>query len=55
MIIWGISYLVCLMYGVDMSQEVKAFFACLSWLELFSASFLVVFYIVTWLNERVSR
>lgn len=55
MIIWGVSYLVCLMYGVEMNPEARAFLVCLSWLEMLFESLGGVITLFTWLLERVSK
>lgn len=52
MIIWLITKLVCWMYGVEMIPEVKKFFVCVSWVELFLAALSVILFVFTRLNEH---
>jgi hypothetical protein len=55
MIIWCVSHLVCLMYGVEMTPEARWFFVCFSWLEMLFVTICVVIAFLTWLFERVSK
>ena len=52
MIVWVISKLVCLMYGVEMIPEARAFFLCMSWFEMLSVTLWGVITFFTWLIKR---
>ena len=55
MIVWLVSKLVCLMYGVEMIPEARAFLLTLSWIEMLLVTAWGVITFFTWLNERVSK
>ena len=55
MIVWLISNLVCLMYGVEMIPAAREFFVCMSWFEMLSVTIFVVITFFTWLNKRISK
>ena len=52
MIIWGVSHLVCLMYGVEMIPEARALFFFLSWFELMVESVVLLFFVIDKIGKR---